>query len=386
VHGRKKEIEFYLNKRKDFEVDNLANCERDFNSGKKNISLSIFDYFFVRGNIAKVMTWSGEAAEAGSITAQLILGFVFYNGVGVIKNENFAINYFEQAALQGSSIAQFMLGKLLVEDENRKNLGMKYLRISAMQGNCKASELLSQIHSSARNKSELKWAYFWQLISNYLQTTKVTKEELVLSENLENNIGNVPTESCSELSTIFNRSDVESFVDVRTKREIQDLASKWQIAFEQNNLNKDNFSQQIKMNKKGAVDKEKKNWVPIQESFCSTVDNSLKMPLTELYKFAADRVWKVTAYSDKINQNSKEIVSQGSAIAISEKLLLTNCHVIGDNPILEISKPDSKFSAKLIIYDFEKDTCVIESENKIVSYFSSLKRLKNIEIGEDAIA
>lgn len=50
------------------------------------------------------------AAELGHLYAQIRLGFCYFDGIGVDKNEELAVYWYEKAAKQGDSYAQYMVG------------------------------------------------------------------------------------------------------------------------------------------------------------------------------------------------------------------------------------------------------------------------------------
>lgn len=62
------------------------------------------------GDYDKALKLYTEAAEAGNADAQLLLGFLFFNGDGVAQDYNTSVKWFTRAARQGDSRSQAQLG------------------------------------------------------------------------------------------------------------------------------------------------------------------------------------------------------------------------------------------------------------------------------------
>ena len=58
-----------------------------------------------KGNYADAVQWYQKAAEQGSSIAQERLGFMYYNGYGVTKDITQAIYWYKKAAAQDDAIA-----------------------------------------------------------------------------------------------------------------------------------------------------------------------------------------------------------------------------------------------------------------------------------------
>src|SRR5260370_38549663 len=53
---------------------------------------------------------------------------------------------------------------------------------------------------------------------------------------------------------------------------------------------------------------------------------------------------------------------QGSAVAVTEHLLLTNCHVVMDRPLIKLVHEGRRAKAKLVAADDDTDRCVIRTD------------------------
>ena len=65
---------------------------------------------YEKGEYDKALVLYNEAAEAGHVEAQLLLGFLHFNGDGVGQDYNTAVKWFTKAARQGDARSQAQLG------------------------------------------------------------------------------------------------------------------------------------------------------------------------------------------------------------------------------------------------------------------------------------
>lgn len=104
------------------------------------------------------------AAEKGDARAQVILGQMFRSGRGVPHDAVQAEKWFRLAAAQGNSVAQYEIGRDLVNGiDDREVEGVKLLQASAMQNNINAMEVLGSVYADERGGASrdaneaLKW-------------------------------------------------------------------------------------------------------------------------------------------------------------------------------------------------------------------------------------
>ena len=74
----------------------------------------------------------------------------------------------------------------------------------------------------------------------------------------------------------------------------------------------------------------------------------------------------------------------GSAVAISDNELLTNCHVMGDLAEAKISRRKTELPAKLVSRNADADRCVLHTETKLATWVS-VRPYEDIKVGERAI-
>jgi uncharacterized protein len=107
----------------------------------------------------EAVKWFSKAAEQGSSEAQCFLGDMYAKGMGVIKDEVMAANLISMAAKQGHPEAQAYLGDMYwygqgVKQDTEK--AKQWLRLAAKQGQDGAADKLEEILESERKNSLTK--------------------------------------------------------------------------------------------------------------------------------------------------------------------------------------------------------------------------------------
>jgi S1-C subfamily serine protease len=74
----------------------------------------------------------------------------------------------------------------------------------------------------------------------------------------------------------------------------------------------------------------------------------------------------------------------GSAVAISDSELLTNCHVVGDLAEVKIARAKSELSAKVVSKNANADRCVLRASAKLTKWVS-VRPYDDIKVGERAV-
>ena len=86
-------------------------------------------------------------AKAGDAMAQLNLGAAYDNALGVERNIEQALHWYQLAAEQGLAEAQFNLAHLLVEEEISTVAAAEWMQKAAEQGMADAQYLLGVIYA-----------------------------------------------------------------------------------------------------------------------------------------------------------------------------------------------------------------------------------------------
>jgi S1-C subfamily serine protease len=76
----------------------------------------------------------------------------------------------------------------------------------------------------------------------------------------------------------------------------------------------------------------------------------------------------------------------GSAVAVAEHLLLTNCHVVKDRPVIRIMRDDAPTTATLVAGDEKSDRCLLKSEGPPLASIVGVRDFKDLAVGEHVFA
>jgi len=74
----------------------------------------------------------------------------------------------------------------------------------------------------------------------------------------------------------------------------------------------------------------------------------------------------------------------GSAVAISEHELLTNCHVVKDVPRVTLERDKNKQSADVVSVNEKADRCILKAEKKLEKWVA-IRPYDDIKVGEPAL-
>jgi hypothetical protein len=105
----------------------------------------------------------------------------------------------------------------------------------------------------------------------------------------------------------------------------------------------------------------------------------------DLFKRVERSVFVVLATQSLAEVRTRNIV-QGSAIAISEHLLLTNCHVVKDRPLIKLVQEGVRAQATLVAADNATDRCVIKTEALTLAPIGGVRTLDSLAVGERVFA
>jgi len=78
--------------------------------------------------------------------------------------------------------------------------------------------------------------------------------------------------------------------------------------------------------------------------------------------------------------------AQGSAVAVSEHQLLTNCHVVTGRPVIRLLRDDTELVATLVAEDKQADRCILQSEGAPLTPIAGIRSFKDLAVGEHVFA
>jgi S1-C subfamily serine protease len=79
-------------------------------------------------------------------------------------------------------------------------------------------------------------------------------------------------------------------------------------------------------------------------------------------------------------------VVQGSAVAVSEHLLLTACHVVKDRPLIKLEQDRVRYPATLVAADNDTDRCVISTDAISLVPVAGVRSWDTLVVGERVFA
>jgi S1-C subfamily serine protease len=105
----------------------------------------------------------------------------------------------------------------------------------------------------------------------------------------------------------------------------------------------------------------------------------------DLYKSVERSVFVVGAARSVGDAKARDIM-QGSAVAIADHLLLTNCHVVQNRPVIVLLQDKTSFRASLIAADAAADRCVLKSEGPALTPVPGVRLFDSVQVGEPVFA
>ncbi len=110
--------------------------------------------------------------------------------------------------------------------------------------------------------------------------------------------------------------------------------------------------------------------------------NSPTLSAESLFEKVSPSIYMVVASDHAIELVSRIAYSQGSAVAITNHILLTNCHVVAGRPQIGVSQDGATTRAKLIYADPGGDRCFLQVDGAALHPVQGVRRVDDIRIGE----
>jgi TPR repeat protein len=121
--------------------DDIATLHKAAEQGNAQAQNNLGFMYYQGTGIAKddtqVAMWVRKAAEQGDAEAQSNLGMAYANGIGIAKNETQAVGWFRKVAKQGFAMTQTYLGTMYLEGigvSKDETQAMAWTRKAADQG------------------------------------------------------------------------------------------------------------------------------------------------------------------------------------------------------------------------------------------------------------
>lgn len=102
----------------------------------------------------------------------------------------------------------------------------------------------------------------------------------------------------------------------------------------------------------------------------------------QLFGLGSASVYLVVAGKTSASLSSGTNVATGSAVAISERHLLTNCHIVEDHPVVLVRQTTRAGKATLLYADAKLDRCILESQELRLQAVQGIRGYDDLAIGE----
>jgi len=110
--------------------------------------------------------------------------------------------------------------------------------------------------------------------------------------------------------------------------------------------------------------------------------NTPVLPAESLYEKLAPSIYIVMASDHAIELAERTGYSQGSAVAITDHILITNCHVVAGRPQMSVSQDGGTNRATLIYADPGGDRCFLRVDGIRLHPVQGVRKLDDMRIGE----
>jgi S1-C subfamily serine protease len=110
--------------------------------------------------------------------------------------------------------------------------------------------------------------------------------------------------------------------------------------------------------------------------------NNEVMSAAALFEKVAPSVYVVMASEHAIELAARTEHSQGSGVAITDNILITNCHVVAGRPQISVSQDGATSRARLIYADAGGDRCFLRVDTMTLHPVQGVRRTDDVRIGE----
>ena len=141
-----------------------------------------------RGDYHTAFTGFKKLAEQGNTSAQNNLGFMYYNGQGVPKDEQQAVAWYRKAAEQGYAMAQSNLGLMYYKGQGvpkDDQQAVVWFRKAAEQGHARTQYNLGVMYRDGQGVlKDDQMAYFWLLLASAQGNQRAVKNRDLMERSL----------------------------------------------------------------------------------------------------------------------------------------------------------------------------------------------------------
>jgi serine protease Do len=102
----------------------------------------------------------------------------------------------------------------------------------------------------------------------------------------------------------------------------------------------------------------------------------------DLFKQTAPSIYLIMAAKDDAAFRSRKGLYEGSAVAITQNLALTNCHIVKGRSKLVLIQKKQKDTATVVASDPRTDRCIIQTEHMQLRPIVGIRAYRDLAVGE----
>jgi S1-C subfamily serine protease len=102
----------------------------------------------------------------------------------------------------------------------------------------------------------------------------------------------------------------------------------------------------------------------------------------DLFKQTAPSIYLIMAAKDDAAFRSRKGLYEGSAVAITQNLALTNCHIVKGRSKLVLIQKKQKDAATVVASDPRTDRCIIQTEHMQLRPIVGVRSYRDLAVGE----
>ncbi len=115
-----------------------------------------------------------------------------------------------------------------------------------------------------------------------------------------------------------------------------------------------------------------------------TSEGSTDQGAQRVFAAVKGSIWTVIAGKTIADVQAVRNLAQGSAVAVSGRLLLTNCHVLDGRAVLVLVQGDAIDTASLVSSSPDTDRCILRAKTLTLLPIRFIRSSKSVQIGERA--
>ncbi len=349
----------------------------------------------IQPDLREAVYWYARAADLGYVPAMRKLFDAYYFGE-VPKNDQKAEEYLLRAAGAGAQWAQLLLASRLEKSDPLKALSL-YLTLGRAD-NCHAQARLAKAYYEGdlapRNLTK---AYFWLLLAKAGEFMRKSE-----SHPAYQSVGAVGLPDFCPRVIPFEFA-LEGSLTADQRRVAQGAASNWKPGQLEPSLPTsagiaEPTTPGLPESKVPVPGKPPRSavpptvavapgptafrWTPLPESAWRSRLSTLLDPV-RLFEVASQSVWLVFAARSTEELKRASDVALGSAVAVTSKLLLTNCHIIEGRPLVWIKQGEKVERAEVAFGDSQSDRCILSVGLYTLTPIQGMRPYDDLKVGEE---